>query len=209
MPPYHSTVKLYINFWDKPHEPKIAEGETFVALFNDVIEGNLVKYRTQDLAFHYTEDGFPDLPLLVDSARGPVMLLKGIHIKNPVGVEFPPHFFEPGDSVNFKLHDRHYTFHVEGKIVSNSAVQNYRLLLSLHEQNRTQTIELLRRMLMPFPNYSDITPEYVHWAGDLNDDGYVDVVAGEGVKSCGSVTLWIGGPHLEFTKTAVLGGCGC
>jgi hypothetical protein len=207
---YDSAVKLYVYLWDKPHEPKITEGEKFIALFKDHREGDLVKYRVEELAFKYTEEGYPDLPYLQDETKTKSILLKGLHIKNPAGIEFPDSFFEPGDSIGFRLHDRQYTFHVEGQIAADTlAVSNYRLLLSMDERNRTQTVELLGRTLMPYPNYSDIIPEYIHWAGDLNDDGYVDLLAGEGFKSCGTLTLWIGQPGLEFKKTAVLGGCGC
>ena len=216
--PVDAAVKLYFYAWDYYDEPRIEEGEEFIGLFPQSSQGNLTFYRLDRVRFHYDTTMKHSYPPFVDELdeKWPVFYLKGVQLKNAKGVLFPYTSLAPGSSLAIQLKERKYTFSVEGKAGriqypdwAMSFVKNYRLILS--ETSSAGTIKelLLGRKYMTDPNESDGPSKFIHWAGDLNNDGFIDIISGDAVKVCVTYSLWMGAAQLKFKLITRFSGCGC
>jgi hypothetical protein len=114
----------------------------------------------------------------------------------------------PGDSVKIALENNSYLLYVTGK-TSGEVVNNYKLMMKYEIEGTEQTVVLFESAMMPFPNTTDIVPEFIEWAGDLNNDNLLDIIFGSGVKSCATIDLWMGEGKFRFIKKATFEGCGC
>jgi hypothetical protein len=210
-------IKLCFYDWTSYDEPEIKPGEKLTAVFSQSTKNELTYYTLQPATFQFdslTKDPHP--PWVGEHETKPVFYLKGIPLVNVKGLLFPDEFFEPGDSLSMEIGDKRYTFYAEGKSGIEDHgdwtfefVKNYRLVLLEKSSAGTSREILFARDVQPFPNNGDMSPDYIIWSGDLNDDGFLDIISLDAVKSCASYYLWLGASSVKFKLVTRFSGCGC
>lgn len=213
-----TAIKMYFYGSDFYSEPVINDGEELIGVFPESNQNNLTFYRLDRVKFHFDTVMKYTYPPYIDEPdeKWPVFYLKGLSLKNVKGKLFPHNFIEPGSSLAIQLGDRNYNFVIEGKRDqlhypdwAIPFVRNYRLVLTETSPERTTQEFLLSRKYMPFPNEGDGSSEFIHWAGDLNNDGFIDIISGDVAKVCSTYYLWIGEAQLKFKLATRFFVCGC
>lgn len=216
--PIDTAVKLYFYAWDFYSEPVIRDGEEFIAAFPQPSADSLIHYRLDRVKFHYDSGMKYSYPPMVKDYNYdvPVFYFKGLKVHNVKGRNFPNSFVKPGSSFTVALGDRLYTFSIEGKDEqfkqpdwAVNFVRNYRLSLTETSSEGKNQRLLLSRKFMPYPGEGDGPFDFISWAGDINDDGYIDVISGDAGKACATYYLWMGEAGLNFKLITRFSGCGC
>jgi hypothetical protein len=198
---------LFFGYLDY-QEQNIKVGDVMTAVLGGPVSDGIMNFRTTTVTAIYDSiNECVNFPLMEwqDQAK---FMMSGIAFDKIKGMEFPDSFFEPGDSLRVELGGNAYLFYVTGTI-KGETVRDYRLMLQYWIEKETNTVTLFSRAILPFPNTTDIVPEFIYWAGDLNNDNFIDVIAGSGIKSCATIDLWMAGPGMTFLKKATFNGCGC
>jgi len=201
-------VKFVLYAYDRSEEYGLKLGDSLNGYFADGQSGLLTRYRPSPVATEFDSvNQWLTFPLFPES-QWPAFLLKGFNTTDVKGKLNDWEFFEPGDSITINLGGNAFFLHVEGTTVG-YVVRNYKLYLESTIHDRHHKELLLGHKYLPFVNATDIIPDFIYWLGDLNNDNILDLITGDGSKSCSTLRLWIGNKDFKFEQKARFYGCGC
>jgi hypothetical protein len=204
--PMSATFVFYA--YDRYEEYGFKLGDTLNGYFANGKSGLLTSYSPKPVATQYDSvNKWLTFPLFPEG-EWPAFLLKGLSTKDVKGKLIDWEFFEPGDSLTVRLGENKFFLHVEGTTVG-YVVKNYKLYLESTINSRNHKALLFGHKYLPFVNATDIIPDFIHWIGDLNNDNILDLITGDGMKSCSTMRLWIGTKNFTFEQKARFDGCGC
>jgi hypothetical protein len=207
--------------------PLVKPGDIFWGVFksNDGMEMEVFKLRKVQLKD--SVEGVTTPFSIAENDSHAVFYFSGFEPKASeiFGKTFEDGFIFPGQIIDVVLPRFRYVIYADGTYQRKdysegtplfAGINNYELRVRTFENNMfISDMALVSKYdIQYYDNVwsNDEIETFIIWAGDIDGDGRLDLLAGDGIKSCSSVILYLSSKAVKnnlFKAAATLENCGC